>query len=434
MVGRVLGEVEATGRLPGEHHFYITFKTGAAGVDIPRHLSERFPDEMTIVIQNRFWDLKVREDGFEVGLSFNQAPAKLFIPFSAITGFVDPAVDFALQFQARAEEAGARGARAGRERPAGRRADRGRLERRLGRFQPEEVGASAGRLGRRPARRAPPPTRGRRRSSPPICAALSLCRRAVARMTGGDRVYFCAGTLVAPRWILTAAHCFHNPRRRSGSASGDLWAEVGGDLARPRCPTRPQVRIDRIVVHPDYDPASQANDIALVRLDQEAGPLIADAARTTAGAERRPGDRARLRQLLRRPARRPGAVADRRAGRAGLGPAAPGRTSPFVDPAACAARLGAAGAATGAYQLCTGRAGATRHLRRRFRRAAGRRAGRTASDRLVGDRQLRLGLRRPTRRVDRLHPRSPLMPAGSQDDDRRPLTPSPARRIVLGRG
>ena len=104
VVGRVLGEVEATGRLPGEHHFYITFKTAGTGVDIPRHLSERFPDEMTIVIQNRFWDLKVREQGFEVGLSFNQAPAKLFIPFSAITGFVDPAVNFALQFQAQADE------------------------------------------------------------------------------------------------------------------------------------------------------------------------------------------------------------------------------------------------------------------------------------------------------------------------------------------
>jgi hypothetical protein len=104
VVGRVLGEVETTGRLPGEHHFYITFKTGAAGVDIPKHLIERFPDEMTIVIQNRFWDLKVGEDGFEVGLSFNQAPARLVIPFSAITGFVDPAVNFALQFQAQAEE------------------------------------------------------------------------------------------------------------------------------------------------------------------------------------------------------------------------------------------------------------------------------------------------------------------------------------------
>jgi hypothetical protein len=106
VVGRVLGEVETTGVLPGDHHFYITFKTGAAGVDIPRHLSERFPDEMTIVIQNRFWELKVREDGFEVGLSFNQAPAKLSIPFDAITGFVDPAVNFALQFQAQADDNG----------------------------------------------------------------------------------------------------------------------------------------------------------------------------------------------------------------------------------------------------------------------------------------------------------------------------------------
>jgi len=104
VVGRVLGEVEATGRLPGEHHFYITFKTGATGVEIPRHLAERFPDEMTIVIQNRFWDLKVRDDGFEVGLSFNQAPARLAIPFAAITGFVDPAVNFQLQFQAQGEE------------------------------------------------------------------------------------------------------------------------------------------------------------------------------------------------------------------------------------------------------------------------------------------------------------------------------------------
>ena len=106
VVGRVLGEVQTTGVLPGEHHFYITFKTAAVGVDIPRHLSERFPDEMTIVIQNRFWDLKVGEDGFEVGLSFNQSPAKLFIPFAAITGFVDPAVNFALQFQAQSDEGG----------------------------------------------------------------------------------------------------------------------------------------------------------------------------------------------------------------------------------------------------------------------------------------------------------------------------------------
>jgi len=86
--------------LPGNHHFYITFKTHAPGVSIPQHLRERFPDEMTIVIQNKFWNLNVREDGFGVGLSFNQIPAELDIPYAAITQFVDPAVDFGLQFQA----------------------------------------------------------------------------------------------------------------------------------------------------------------------------------------------------------------------------------------------------------------------------------------------------------------------------------------------
>ena len=99
VVGRVLGEVAVSG-LPGDHHFYITFKTRAAGVNIPVHLMERFPDEMTIVLQNKFWDLGVDEQGFTVGLTFNQIPAKLDVPFSAITAFVDPAVDFGLQFQA----------------------------------------------------------------------------------------------------------------------------------------------------------------------------------------------------------------------------------------------------------------------------------------------------------------------------------------------
>ena len=101
VVGRVLGQVETSGgELPGNHHFYITFKTGAPGVSIPPHLKERFPDEMTIVLQNKFWDLSVGEASFTVGLSFNQIPAKLMIPFAAITAFVDPAVDFGLQFQA----------------------------------------------------------------------------------------------------------------------------------------------------------------------------------------------------------------------------------------------------------------------------------------------------------------------------------------------
>ncbi|MCB2060434.1 MAG: ClpXP protease specificity-enhancing factor SspB [Novosphingobium sp.] len=106
VVGRVLGQVEAAGgALPGNHHFYITFKTGAPGVAIPDSLRERFPDEMTIVLQNKFWDLAVNEEAFTVGLSFNQIPAKLEIPFAAITAFVDPAVDFGLQFQAVSGEA-----------------------------------------------------------------------------------------------------------------------------------------------------------------------------------------------------------------------------------------------------------------------------------------------------------------------------------------
>lgn len=104
VVGRVLGQVETRGGdLPGAHHFYITFKTQAPGVSVPRHLTERFPDEMTIVLQNKFWDLKVEETLFRVSLTFNQVPAQLVIPFGAITAFVDPAVNFALQFQAQDE-------------------------------------------------------------------------------------------------------------------------------------------------------------------------------------------------------------------------------------------------------------------------------------------------------------------------------------------
>ena len=100
VVGRVLSAVEAGGSLPGGHHFYITFKTRMAGVEIPKHLSQRFPDEMTIVIQHRYWDLKVAPDHFTVGLSFGGVPATLRVPFAAVTDFVDPAVDFSLKFQA----------------------------------------------------------------------------------------------------------------------------------------------------------------------------------------------------------------------------------------------------------------------------------------------------------------------------------------------
>lgn len=84
--------------LPGEHHFYIAFNTTAPGVLIPPYLLSRFPEEMTVVVQHEYWGLKVYDDYFEIGLNFNQKPELLTIPFDAIVGFVDPSVQFALQF------------------------------------------------------------------------------------------------------------------------------------------------------------------------------------------------------------------------------------------------------------------------------------------------------------------------------------------------
>ncbi len=97
VVHTVLKEVERDG-VKGEHHFYVSFRTQDEGVNIPQHLINRFPEEMTIVLQHKFWGLKVRDDYFEVVLSFNQQPETLTIPFEAIVGFVDPSVQFALQF------------------------------------------------------------------------------------------------------------------------------------------------------------------------------------------------------------------------------------------------------------------------------------------------------------------------------------------------
>lgn len=98
VVSRVLRRISDEGGLPGGHHFYIAFRTRAPGVSIPQHLLERYPEEMTIVIQHRYWDLVVADDHFSIGLSFNQMPANLVIPYDAVVGFVDPAVNFALQF------------------------------------------------------------------------------------------------------------------------------------------------------------------------------------------------------------------------------------------------------------------------------------------------------------------------------------------------
>ena len=105
VVQRVLERIDAEGGLPGSHHFYIAFRTRYPGVEMPKHLLERYPEEMTIVIQHRYWDLTITDERFTIGLSFNQVPAKLLIPFAAVTGFVDPAVNFALQFQPNTEVA-----------------------------------------------------------------------------------------------------------------------------------------------------------------------------------------------------------------------------------------------------------------------------------------------------------------------------------------
>lgn len=97
VVRKVLAEVSRTG-LPGDHHFFISFATRAPGVRLSEELLKQYDKEMTIVLQNQYWDLKVTENAFEVGLSFNGAPEMLHIPFSAIKGFFDPSVQFGLQF------------------------------------------------------------------------------------------------------------------------------------------------------------------------------------------------------------------------------------------------------------------------------------------------------------------------------------------------
>lgn len=97
VVRKVLSEVAKTG-LPGDHHFFISFVTRAPGVRMSEKLLSQYDKEMTIVIQNQYWDLKVTETGFEIGLSFDGQPEILGIPFAAIKGFFDPSVQFGLQF------------------------------------------------------------------------------------------------------------------------------------------------------------------------------------------------------------------------------------------------------------------------------------------------------------------------------------------------
>src|SRR5215469_13850046 len=104
VVRGALKYVEKNG-LVASHHFRISFRTRAPGVEIPDFLLEQYPEEMTIILQHQFWGLKIKDNHFEVTLSFRKVPATLAIPFGALTAFVDPGVQFGLSFQAEPEEA-----------------------------------------------------------------------------------------------------------------------------------------------------------------------------------------------------------------------------------------------------------------------------------------------------------------------------------------
>lgn len=100
VVRNALEKVAKLGHLPGDHHFYITFRTRVQGVQMADYLKDRFPEEMTIVIQHQYWDFEVHEDRFEIILKFAGVPQHLRVPFAAMTRFFDPSVNFGLQFDA----------------------------------------------------------------------------------------------------------------------------------------------------------------------------------------------------------------------------------------------------------------------------------------------------------------------------------------------
>jgi hypothetical protein len=104
LIQEVLQDVSERG-LPGEHHFFITFDTRHPDVQIADWLSDRYPEDMTVVMQQWFEDLEVTDDGFGVSLNFGDAPERLYVPYDAIKTFVDPSVEFGLRFETQEEEA-----------------------------------------------------------------------------------------------------------------------------------------------------------------------------------------------------------------------------------------------------------------------------------------------------------------------------------------
>ena len=99
LIKRLLQDIAKAGELPGDHHFFITFDTMYPGVQVPDWLVDRYPDEMTIVVQHWFENLNVTEEGFAITLNFGDSPEPLYIPFFALRTFVDPSVEFGLRFE-----------------------------------------------------------------------------------------------------------------------------------------------------------------------------------------------------------------------------------------------------------------------------------------------------------------------------------------------
>ena len=187
-VVRTVLEDAARNGLPGEHHFYVAFDTRADGVKLSQRMRTQYPEEMTVVLQHQFWDLVVTDDQFEVGLSFGGVPERVVVPFAAIKSFVDPSVQFGVQFEmlVAAEDAEA-------------------CRRRL-----RQAGASAG--------RASPHIRSRRRAD----AGQSACdRRAARQETAGQETGGGAkGQGQGQRW------CRHAREQRPGRASRSLPQKV----------------------------------------------------------------------------------------------------------------------------------------------------------------------------------------------------------------
>lgn len=100
VVRTALAKASKLGHLPGDHHFYVTFRTRTPGVQMADYLKDRFPEEMTIVIQHQYWDFEVQDDHFEIILKFSGVPQHLRVPFAALSRFYDPSVNFGMQFEA----------------------------------------------------------------------------------------------------------------------------------------------------------------------------------------------------------------------------------------------------------------------------------------------------------------------------------------------